>query len=299
MFNFYKKYLSRIIVLLSIIYFIVERRLPAQDIVFLNIILIIYSLDTKNVFSKFLRDWAPIMIFIFCYEFLRGHAYIFHNLFDITIHKTELLEVEKIIFGNPIPTVLMQQIARTTPTTLDVLFIIIYSSFFWGAISIGIILWYKSYNFFKVFRNGYLLLCFMGLCTYILYPAYPPWMAAQEGYLPLLERSAWEKLQMGQFLSLIFDKVGYNPIAPMPSLHAGWAFYSSIMFDMYFKKWWSKLIYLYPLLMGMLIVYSGDHYIIDIIAGFAYAILAVLFLKIYNSMKGYVRLKNKDISHLQ
>ncbi len=294
--TFYRKFLSRIIVLASIVYFIIERRLPAQDIVFLNIILIIYSLEKKNVFSKFLHDWAPVMIFIFCYEFLRGHAYIFHKLLKIQVHKTELLEIEKLFFGNPIPTIIMQRMAQITPTSLDVLFIIIYSSFFWGAISIGIILWFKSYNFFKVFRNGYLLLCFMGLFTYILYPAYPPWMASQEGYLPILERSAWEKLQMGKFLSIVFDKVGYNPVAPMPSLHAGWALYSSIMFDMFFKKWWSKLIYSYPLLMGTFIVYSGDHYVVDIIAGFAYAILAVLLLKITGFMKSSDHSKSTDIS---
>ena len=58
-----------------------------------------------------------------------------------------------------------------------------------------------------------------------------------------------------------------NKVAAMPSLHAGIAFLVAFYLISRLRSTWRFLLLLYPLTMSTVLVYSGEHYVVDTIAG--------------------------------
>jgi len=112
---------------------------------------------------------------------------------------------------------------------------------------------------------------------YILYPMAPPWMASEEGYiqatLPRLTGRGWRDLGLGRF-DLVLQGVG-NPVAAMPSLHAGITFLVAMYGIWRLRTPLRYLLLLYPVAMSVTLVYYGEHYVVDVLAG---AVLAALVM---------------------
>jgi len=65
-----------------------------------------------------------------------------------------------------------------------------------------------------------------------------------------------------------------NNVAAMPSLHAAYALLV-VLFLWRLSPWWVRpLLALYPPAMAFSLVYGGEHYVVDCIAGWAYAAFA-------------------------
>jgi membrane-associated phospholipid phosphatase len=69
---------------------------------------------------------------------------------------------------------------------------------------------------------------------------------------------------------------GANPIAAMPSLHVAFAVLVALTIGARLRVRWRWLVALYPVAMGFTLVYTGEHYVLDLIVGAGYA-LAVHF----------------------
>jgi membrane-associated phospholipid phosphatase len=61
----------------------------------------------------------------------------------------------------------------------------------------------------------------------------------------------------------------------MPSLHAGIALFVALYGISRLRGRWRWLLLLYPLAMSFMLVYYAEHYVIDIVAGFGAAGLAL------------------------
>jgi hypothetical protein len=110
----------------------------------------------------------------------------------------------------------------------------------------------------------------IGLVGYWAVPTAPPWYAAQEGRAPELRRmmvehgevfwkARWEPL---------YSSLGGNPLAAMPSLH----FATSVMAAHLLSETGpvaGALGWTYAATLGFALVYLGEHYVIDLIAGLA------------------------------
>jgi membrane-associated phospholipid phosphatase len=77
-----------------------------------------------------------------------------------------------------------------------------------------------------------------------------------------------------------------NPYAAIPSLHGGYAFLVFIFVSTlaWKRRGWRRwavigLVALYPLAQSFAVVYTGNHYVIDILLGFAFATAALLGVK--------------------
>jgi membrane-associated phospholipid phosphatase len=74
-------------------------------------------------------------------------------------------------------------------------------------------------------------------------------------------------LDQGQYL--------VNPVAAMPSLHMAFATLAAGFF-WFGRRWWQRiLLALYPIAMGVTLVYGGEHYVIDELVGVAYALAVI------------------------
>ena len=62
----------------------------------------------------------------------------------------------------------------------------------------------------------------------------------------------------------------------MPSLHAGIAFLVAAYAIMRLRSWWRWLLVLYPVAMGVSLVYNAEHYVVDVLAGWLVAVLVLV-----------------------
>lgn len=229
---------------------------------------------------SFLPDWAPVVGLLVVYNLSRGFAD------SAEPHVTELINADRWLVGwftgGQVPTVWLQE-ALYDPDRVrwwDMLASWIYFSHFVLAIGVALVLWLRDRQRWAAFMRRFLFLCAAGLATYFAYPAAPPWWAYEHGYLPEVARIStrgWAEIGLhGAFNALNAGQLASNPVAAMPSLHTAWALLVVAFFlPSVARRWWPLLL-AYPLAMALTLMYTGEHYLIDVFAGWAY--VGVTFL---------------------
>ena len=109
--------------------------------------------------------------------------------------------------------------------------------------------------------------------TYWLYPAQPPWLAADGGHMAAVDRvvpAVWDQLGVPTVSSVYENGDLVNTVAAMPSLHAAYPFMLLLFFWGAGRRVRAGLA-LYTLAMAYALVYSGEHFVADILAGWALA----------------------------
>jgi membrane-associated phospholipid phosphatase len=119
----------------------------------------------------------------------------------------------------------------------------------------------------------------LGVILYMLVPTAPPWLASPLNLVGPVTRVGTRSLH---YLHLNFaDKMwkkgaaSTNEVAAFPSLHLGFTVMVATYFWRTAKPWLRVLLVAYPLLMMFSLVYSGEHYVFDCLAGAALAFLVV------------------------
>jgi membrane-associated phospholipid phosphatase len=73
-------------------------------------------------------------------------------------------------------------------------------------------------------------------------------------------------------------QIASNPVAAMPSLHTAFALFVVVFFLATTRRRWWPLLLCYPLAMTFTLVYAGEHYVIDVLVGWAYVGMAFLMV---------------------
>jgi membrane-associated phospholipid phosphatase len=112
----------------------------------------------------------------------------------------------------------------------------------------------------------------LGAVAYQVLPTAPPWWAGGNGHIPHVRRIMVEtgKRVWGRHWEPLYDSLGTNPFAAMPSLH----FATSVMAANVLAETGpvaGKLGWAYTATLGFALVYLGEHYVADLIAGYALA----------------------------
>ncbi|MGZ4333477.1 MAG: phosphatase PAP2 family protein [Gaiellaceae bacterium] len=235
--------------------------------------------DFRRKLFRFIVDWLPFMGVLLIYDRLRGHAD------GLLVHPREVpqIKVEAALFGKPIPTVWLQSHLWHGPHDLrwwDYASWFVYMTHFLATLLIAAVLWTWAHQHFARFASMVCVLALTGFATYVLYPAVPPWMAAQHGAIGESQRTVrivWPHVPIAHYGDVFETGTRYaNNVAAMPSLHAAYALLI-VLFLWRLSPWWTRpLLVLYPPAMAFSLVYGGEHYIVDCIAGWAYAAFAYL-----------------------
>ncbi|MFS3128926.1 phosphatase PAP2 family protein [Nocardioides sp. Bht2] len=230
----------------------------------------------------FLRDWWAPLLALVLYFYGRGLA---DELYAMPVAFTMPIDVDKWMFGGHLPTLWLQEQWCGSPCDphsdarwYDLVFTMVYSTHFIFGLTLAVVLWLRNRVEWKKWMRRYIGLNFAGLAVYILYPMAPPWMASRDGYMVgeevvRLTSRGWGDSGLGRY-HLILTGVG-NPVAAMPSLHAGTAFLIAFYLMTRFKKTWSWIFLLYPIVMSLGLIYYAEHYVIDTIAGAALAVAVI------------------------
>ncbi|MEA1924685.1 MAG: phosphatase PAP2 family protein [Candidatus Altiarchaeota archaeon] len=258
--------------LLALLYVLVRynlRILPDQ-VIFLGV----FAAALLGKTRKFLSDWLPFVILIFAYDSMRGIA----DNIGFPVNYLPLIHAEKLLFMGNLPTINLQEMFYTVGVTrwYDVLAMNVYFLHFTPAIIFAGYLWYKKNTLFLEFRDAMVLVSYAALVTFLLCPAAPPWLSHEEGFIQEdLHRIRLEikTKYLPTAINTIYFLATSNPVAAMPSLHAAYPF---LVFLYARKRWGGKgtVFILLPLSIGFSAVYMGEHYVIDLLAGFVYATVA-------------------------
>jgi membrane-associated phospholipid phosphatase len=233
----------------------------------------------------FLRDWLPVVALLEIYNVTRGAA---DNLFPP--HVTPMIHADEWMFGwltgGRIPTVWLQQHLYEPGHVQwwEVVVTLIYTSHFLTVPTVAVILWLRNRSVSYRFMRRWIVLSVAGLITYFLYPAAPPWYAAKYHYLadPVarLSTDGWSALGLhsaGNTLNALQADQS-NLVAAMPSLHTAYAMMAVAFFlPMVRRRWWPLLL-AYPLAMTFTLVYTGEHYVIDVLVGWLYVAAIYFFI---------------------
>ncbi len=234
---------------------------------------------------EFVRDWAlPASVLVF-YFFSRGLS----DELGLPVHWKMPIDVDRWLGFGVTPTERLQDAwcgnpcdYATEPRWYDVLFTSVYATHFLVGLTLAVVLWHASRTEWVRWMRLYVGMNLGGLVIYILYPMAPPWLASEAGALGHVERltsRGWRDIGL-QRVDVVLHGVG-NPVAAMPSLHAGTAVLVAAYAIWRLRSPLRWLIAVYPLLMCVALTYYGEHYVIDLIAGAALAGLVILAVRAY------------------
>jgi hypothetical protein len=217
-----------------------------------------------------LVDWLPFYALLTVYDMLRGSA---GNL--LMPHVIPQIKIDEWLFGT-VPTIALQHWLYTPGVARpwDYAVFAVYMTHFVVPFIVAGVVWKYAHARFRRFAWLFLLLTFAALVTYALYPAVPPWLASKNGFLPPTAKiidEMWTHVRLSNG-SGIFSATGHfaDPVAAVPSLHSAYPMLLVLFFWKSVGRWrW--LLALYPLAMGFALVYTAEHFVIDVLLGWLYA----------------------------
>lgn len=136
------------------------------------------------------------------------------------------------------------------------------------------------------FSFAFLLVNLVGFCGYYIHPAAPPWYVMNHGFTPDFSTPG-DVAGLGRFDELtglpIFHSIyakNANIFAAVPSLHAAYMLIATI-YAVVSKQRWSVVAVFAFITFGIwwTAVYSGHHYIIDVMLGILTALIGILLLE--------------------
>jgi hypothetical protein len=230
---------------------------------------------------NFLRDWWLPVAGLVVYFYSRGLT----DELGLPVHVTMPIRVDEWLGAGELPTQRLQEawcgtpcVKASDPAWYDVAFTTVYASHFLTGLTIAAVLWVRERAAWLRWMRRYVAINFAALAVYILYPMAPPWMASEQGYiaadLPRITGRGWSDIGLGRF-DLVLQGVG-NPVAAMPSLHAGITFLVAMYGIWRLRSPLRWLLVLYPIAMSTALVYYAEHYVIDVVAGAALAAVVMV-----------------------
>ena len=222
----------------------------------------------------FVLDWSPFLLLLFSYEFLRGLAGKVGQ-----VHYLVALRFDSMLFGTPPSVSLQQRFAHHAPVSYDYLAALLYLLHFVAPLSFAFVLWMRSREEFARFTGSFLLLSYAALATFVVFPAAPPWLASQQGYLPAVHEQVGVVLSAfpSHFrLPTVYQLFDPNQVAAIPSLHAAYPLLLLLFACRFFGL---RALALAPYVAGvwLAVIYMGEHYVFDVVVGAAYSGAAFLF----------------------
>lgn len=247
--------------------------------------------------GPFLRDWIPFVLLVFGYEFLRGIA---GNLVvgDIIPAGGRIGEMERsdfpsvrlenlvafdrsLLFGyEPVSTLQDWLYVPGTVHWYDYFAVIVYTMHFILPCLFAFLLWIGRKERFWQFTLAFCFMTYGAFAFFLLYPAAPPWLADAWDVLPNIhwpQGQVTANIGVGGIQTLdtyaIWQNASPHPVAAMPSLHAGFP-WLVMLFAVRFFRWWGLVFIPYNVALWYSVIYTSNHWVVDILAGMAWATLS-------------------------
>jgi len=235
------------------------------------------------------RDWLylPVGLLLyaamwFAYDETRGAA----DRVGLPLQVESVRNIDRFLFFGTDPTVWLQRnFHHDDVGAHDVIASIVYFSHFIVPVAAIAMLWISNRALWARFMRRFATVLAIACAMFVLLPTAPPWMAGggdrriRLDALPPLERSArrgWTHLGFDGFVHVwVAGRDWSNPTAAMPSLHAGFSLFVVMFFwPMVQRRSLRVAMAMYPIVMGCSLVYLAEHYVIDLLVGWAVVVFS-------------------------
>jgi membrane-associated phospholipid phosphatase len=155
--------------------------------------------------------------------------------------------------------------SRSDPFTL--LMVGTYLSFFAVPTLVALYLGRRQPEALPRYVAATLMVWLIGLIGFYLFPTAPPWMAARDGLIGHVYRVDALIIDPGSY-SQGLHLVGVNDVAAMPSIHIAQTWLAVLAISMGRRRLRAAA-WLYGVAMIVAVIYLGEHWSVDVIAGLA------------------------------
>lgn len=233
------------------------------------------AVDGRRRVVSLLVEWLPVAALLLAYDATRGVA----DALGRPVHLRQPAAVDLWLGDGHLPTAWLQQ--TLTADGWAALAALVYSSHFVVTPVLLCVLWVRDRALWGRYVRMVLALSAAGLATYVLYPAAPPWLAAQHHVIPPVHRLSgvgWDVLGLPRAGALLTDSQGQvNQVAAIPSLHTAFAVLTCLVLLPVARRQLQRIaLVTYAVLMPVVLVWAGEHYVVDALLGAAYAAVVVL-----------------------
>ena len=236
------------------------------------------------------REWAPFLVLGLAYELIRGDTAALLAM----VHVGDMAALERALFAGYLPTQVLQawlhpkhglDLVAAVATILYILHTAL-------PVVVGAFLWVRDRASYYDYVAALVVLSMAAFLTYLILPVAPPWWAASHGFLnganghpelAYLKPSAFDSLAASAGLDghvlfgLTFGDISPDQVASFPSLHAAYPFLAYLFARRVLgRARWAVLAY--AAAVWFAVVYLGDHYVVDVIAGVVYTLVAYAFV---------------------
>jgi membrane-associated phospholipid phosphatase len=218
------------------------------------------------------RPWALYTLAFVLFAHLRGFA----DETGLATHVAYPADADRALFG-VVPTVWLQEhlYVPGVAGALEMACIAVYVSYFLVPHVVAFALWRRNIDRFRRYAREIVLACYFGLTVSFVVPTAPPWLAGQLGEIPFVARVV-KDVSNGAGANAYregYEIVGVNPVAAMPSLHTALTVVIALA-ALRAGRAWGMLGVAYAAAMCFSLVYLGEHYVVDVVAGIATALVA-------------------------
>jgi hypothetical protein len=256
-----------------------------------------------------LVDWLPFALVLIAYDFARGVSSTISGYAvwtpQLTVEKWFFGGIEPTVW-------LQSHLKYSHPAWWEAIISVCYASFFLLPYVVAGVLWLRSRTEFRRWAGRFVALSFIGVVVFVFMPAAPPWAAAlctkaevaslpadppciyrdpklsppdnvlgvvtpvhppAAPYVERLSARGWEVLHLNTAKELLNKgQAIVDPVAAVPSLHGGVTLLLVLFLWRRVRRRWWPLLAIYPVLMTFSLVYTGEHYVVDILVGWALAV---------------------------
>jgi len=191
------------------------------------------------------------------------------------VHVDYPVAVDRIVGAGTLPTLRLQQLLARPGSIRPADRLLIWPHWLWFLVphsTVAYLRWRRREGFPRAAALTYGVFD-LGVIVYWLVPTAPPWYAAEQGRLadrgpPALRRMMAEYGEdfWAERWGPLYSFFGGNPLAAMPSLH----FATSVMAAHLLTEAGpvqGALGWTYAVTLGLALVYLGEHYVVDLLAG--------------------------------
>ena len=213
--------------------------------------------------------WASYVSAFVVFAQLRGWA----DELGTPVQFDYAITAERAMFLGKIPTVALQDRFYTFATLgiVELIAVAVYLSYFILPHVLAFALWRRDRERFKAYALAFMGTLYAGLLVSAVLPTAPPWLAGQLDYIPHVYRVLPDiagELAPGAYQD-VYEMAGVNPVAAMPSLHCAIPAVMALALARYPRWRWAGAAYAVAMVFS--VVYLGEHYVVDGLAGWMLA----------------------------
>jgi hypothetical protein len=264
-----------------------------------------------------IRDWLPFALVLVAYDLSRGAADLIGRP---TMWHWQVDADKWLFFGIMPTVWLQERLKLPQPPWWEIVISSVYMSFFILPYVIAAVLWLRDRKEWKAFVKLFVGLSFAALAIYAVLPAAPPWAAARctaadveggpagpqcmfrsargvpdggllgamqttqdgaNGWVERIVGRGWGKLNLHSATALLDQgQASVNLVAAIPSLHAGLSLAIAAFLWRRVHRGWRPVLVAYVLIMAFTLVYTAEHFVIDILLGWLLAVVVIFVMSL-------------------